>query len=101
MWQSPLLNQIVAQIISFKPVNKIILYGSRAEGNFKETSDIDLAIFGKNWNDTDINLMKNKLEEEISTPLKFDLIHFEHIQKTSLRKMILQKGKTLYESTQD
>ncbi len=95
---SKLLALIVQKIINFKPVQKIVLYGSRATGDCKETSDIDLAIFADLWNEGDIRHLKVLLNEEIPTALKFDVVLFEKINKLQLRNDILNEGKILYES---
>ena len=55
--------QIQDIIISHKPVDKIILFGSRATDDYKKTSDIDIAIFSKEWSDRDLNIIKHTLEE--------------------------------------
>ena len=47
-----LSDQVITKIIDvftkFPEVKEVILYGSRAKGNYKRGSDIDLAIKGKN-----------------------------------------------------
>lgn len=95
---SKLFNLIIQKIRNFKPVRKIVLYGSRATGDYKETSDIDLAIFADLWNEQDIHHLKALLNEEIPTALKFDVVLFEKINKLQLRNDILNEGKILYES---
>ncbi|EKD27535.1 MAG: hypothetical protein ACD_79C00680G0004 [uncultured bacterium] len=91
-------NKIIELIISHKEVNKIVLFGSRANNTANKTSDIDIAIFSEKWSRKDINLVKNLLENEIKTPLKFDLLNFDTISKISLKKDIIKEGKILYES---
>lgn len=93
-----LLNNIINIILSRKPVEKIVIFGSRAENNLKKTSDIDIAVFGRNWADKDINLTKDMLEENINTPLKFDLLNFYSLSKDKLKKDIIEKGKIIYGS---
>lgn len=92
-----LLSQVVGLILEHKIPEKIVLFGSRAGKNFKETSDIDIAIFAKDWTDIDFNLVKNDLEEFIKTPLKFDLINFYGIKKELLKEKIVKEGEVLYE----
>ena len=93
-----LSKQIVEKILSCKKPEKIVLFGSRATGNEKKTSDIDIAIFGKQWTDRDINMVRHHLEEKIKTPLKFDVINFYSIAKDELKNNILSQGVILYES---
>lgn len=91
-----LLSQIVKLILDYKTPEKIVVFGSRADNGFKDTSDIDIAILGKNWADKDINMVKYNLEEDIKTPLKFDVLNFYSISKDKLRENILKKGKVVY-----
>ena len=93
-----LLAQIVALIKSRKKPEKIILFGSRADGSSKRTSDIDIAIVAKNWDDFDFSWVKDQLEETIRTPLKFDVVDFLSLTRESLKKNIVEKGKIIYES---
>lgn len=92
-----LCKQLIKEILSYKNVEKIVIYGSRATNQFRKTSDIDVAIFAKDWTSRDINITKDKLEENIKTPLKFDLVNYYNIKKESLKESII-KGKILYES---
>jgi len=90
--------QIEREILAFKRPEKIVIFGSRATGDFKNTSDIDIAVFAESWSDKDINLVKNRLDERVKTPLKFDLVNFYAVSKERLRKNILENGRTIYES---
>ena len=100
------LNQtIISQIIEIvkirKKVHKLVLFGSRATNNARWTSDIDLAVFGNNLSDADLNLIKDDLEEKVKTPLKFDVVHFDALKKESLKSEILKEGIVIYESKKD
>lgn len=91
-----LLAQIVKIILSYKQVEKIVLFGSRAKDAFKDISDIDIAIFSKDWSDRDINIIKHRLDEEIKVPLKFDVMNFYALSKKSLKENILKDGRIIY-----
>jgi predicted nucleotidyltransferase len=92
-----ILNQIVDLIVGYKEPEKIVIFGSRASDNFRDTSDIDIAIFGKDWSDRDINIVKHIIDERIKTPLKFDVINYYTISKHSLKQNIREKGEVIYE----
>jgi 23S rRNA (uracil1939-C5)-methyltransferase len=92
----PLLKNICFLIRSHKPVEKILLFGSRARRDFRVVSDIDIAVFAKNWTQQDVNLAKAALEETIKTPLTFDLVNYYLVEKPSLKRRILKEGKVLY-----
>jgi predicted nucleotidyltransferase len=95
-----ILAQIIKLITDYKQPEKIVIFGSRATNTSKTASDIDIAIFGREWTDRDINLVKNILEEKIKTPLKFDVINFYAINKNTLRQDIIQEGKVIYDCPQ-
>lgn len=90
--------QITAAILSYKRPEKIVIFGSRAGGEWTEVSDIDIAIWDKEWDDRDINLVRYKLNEEIKTPLKFDVVNYYSISKEAFKQNILRQGKVIYET---
>jgi len=92
-----IIKQIVDLVTAYKPPEKIVIFGSRAHGDFKTSSDIDIAIFAKTYDSRDINLIKDRLEEELKTPLKLDVLNFYDISKNILKENILKKGKVIYE----
>jgi predicted nucleotidyltransferase len=96
-----ILTQIVRLILDYKRPEKIVIFGSRAQDAFKDTSDIDIAIFAKDWTDRDINIVKHMLDESVKTPLKFDLLNFYTISKGSLKEDILKNGRLIYDSGKD
>ena len=93
-----ILSQIVDLILKYKKPEKIVLFGSRANGEFSKTSDIDIAIFGKTWDNKNINIVKHTLEEKIKTPLKFDVLNFYSLTKNKLKERILKEGKILHDA---
>ena len=73
-------------------VKKVILFGSRARGDFKRTSDIDLAVWGG-----DIQNFAFDVDEETSTLLKYDVIDMDKGVQEELRESIDREGIVLYE----
>ena len=70
----------------------VYLFGSRARGDYKLRSDIDLAITGGNT--TDFSLDVN---EETSTLLEFDIVNLDKNVQDELEQSIKREGKILYE----
>ena len=91
------VDSIIHIITSYKKVEKIVLFGSRVKGTHTGVSDIDIAVFSKEWNSTDINLVKDHLDDELKTPFKIDLINFYQLTKSNLRENILKEGISIYE----
>jgi predicted nucleotidyltransferase len=80
----------------FPEVEKVILFGSRAIGTFKEGSDIDLAIIGSvNFN---IKLSISQKMDELNLPYKIDIIEYEKIKETELLNSINKYGIIIYEN---
>ena len=73
-------------------LERVVLFGSRARGDYKKTSDIDLAVTGGN-----ITLFTLDVEEETSTLLSFDVVNLDGSVQEELRKSIDQEGRLLYE----
>lgn len=76
---------------SHPEIEKVTLFGSRAKGNFKESSDIDLALFGKNLNNTILNDIKLEYEN-LYLPWKLDLVHYDSIENKELQQHIDRVG---------
>lgn len=98
MIDSRLESEIISVIRGVREPKKLVLFGSRAKGEASRTSDIDLAVFGADWTDQDINKAHGLLEETVRTPLKFDLVHFDTLGNPRLRENIQKTGRVLYES---
>ena len=73
-------------------VKKVVLFGSRARGDFKEKSDKDLAVQGGDF----IRFMLD-VNEETSTLLSFDIINLDEKIQDELRESIEKEGKIVYE----
>lgn len=73
-------------------VKKVILFGSRARGDFRIKSDIDLAVQGGDF----VRFMLD-VNEETSTLLCFDIINLDENIQQELRQAIAKEGKVIYE----
>ena len=95
MDQSGIKQKVIQEIkeLAIKyDLQQVILFGSRARGDYHRTSDIDLAITGGN-----IPRFALDVEEETSTLLKFDVVDLDSAVQPELRLSIEQEGKVLYE----
>lgn len=82
-------------IIKFPEVESAIVYGSRAKGNFKPGSDIDLTLTGSSISYTTLaNIMQ--YIDELDLPYKTDVSTYETIENTELKEHILRVGKIIY-----
>ena len=80
----------------FGEVEKAVLYGSRAKGNYRAGSDIDLTLHGPGLRFDQLGLVGNALDD-LLLPCTIDLSIFEQLVHTELRKHIERVGKVFYE----
>lgn len=73
-------------------VDRVILFGSRARGDYKKVSDIDLAVSGG-----DVSGFSISVDEETSTLLQYDIVNLDGSVQEELREAIEKEGKVLYE----
>ena len=73
-------------------LQKVILFGSRARGDFQRASDIDLAVSGGN-----VAMFAVDVEEETSTLLEFDVVNLDLDLQEKLLESIKKEGMVLYE----
>jgi predicted nucleotidyltransferase len=57
-------------ILKFETIEKVIIFGSRAMGNYKKGSDVDMAIFGKNITKEVIFKLDDCLSQSPSTEVE-------------------------------
>lgn len=73
-------------------VKQVLLFGSRSRGDYKRTSDIDLAVTGGN-----IDRFALDVEEETTTLLKYDIVDLDEPMQSELLESIQKEGKIIYE----
>lgn len=76
-------------------LDKALVFGSRAKGNYRPDSDIDIAIKGQDLNTDDIIAMSVAFEEKGIT-YKIDLINYHTIKEPDLKDHIDRVGIELY-----
>ncbi len=90
------LAEICNIIGSYPQIEAAVIYGSRADGAYKEASDVDIAIKGEKTNESLAAKLKFHLEEETYLPFFFDVIAYNAITSIELKNQIKVKGKTIY-----
>ena len=87
---------IVDAIKIFPEVEKAIIFGSRAMGNFKKGSDVDIALIGEKVNFSTVAMIKDKLQEDSPMPYLFDIVDVTHSSSEALKAHIRQYGIEIY-----
>jgi predicted nucleotidyltransferase len=81
-------------------VEEAVLYGSRAMGNYRKGSDIDLTLKGRNLSISDLFKLENEIDD-LMLPYKFDFSIFSHIKNQDLIEHIARNGKLFYKKDED
>lgn len=87
--------QVIKEIILLAEkhaVAKVLLFGSRARGDYHRASDIDLAVYGG-----DVTSFALDVEEYTSTLLTYDVIDMSKMHQAGFMESIEKEGKVLYE----
>ena len=90
------IKYIIESIKSFSEITEVILFGSRAKGNFKNGSDVDMAIKGENITHNTVTRLSYLLNEEKPLPYYFDIVHYEKINEPKLIEHIDRVGIVFY-----
>ena len=88
----------IHSVLNLHPeIEKAILFGSRAKGNYKPASDIDLTLVG---NDLTLTIQQ-KIEIELDDlllPYKFDISIFHTITSNELVEHIERVGQVFFQN---
>jgi len=90
------IKKICNVFASFPEVKQAIIYGSRAKGNFKPASDIDLVLMGEELNTSIVNKISWELDD-LLLPYTFDLSIYHKIQNNELLAHIERAGKIFFD----
>ncbi len=95
-----IINAIQEAIKKIETIEQVILYGSRAKGNYKTGSDIDITLLGKSLTlDNSVYLLMDEIEN-LYLPYSFDISIYEHISNKNLIEHINRIGKVFYKKRQ-
>ncbi len=86
------LEQEITDLAVNNGIEKIVVFGSRSRGDFRRTSDIDLAVSGGN-----ISKFMVDVEEDTRTLLRYDIVNLDKPVEQELLNSIKEEGKILYE----
>ena len=87
---------ILQTIKDFPNIEKAVIFGSRAMGNYKKGSDIDIAIFGDNINDQIKTRLSSLLNQELPIPYFIDVADYNSISSENFKKHIDTEGVVIF-----
>jgi predicted nucleotidyltransferase len=89
------LDKLNSVFEKFHKISQVLLYGSRAKGNFRHGSDIDLCLVGEGLSTTDLLKIENEIDE-LMLPYKVDLSILAQIEGVDLIEHIERVGKVFF-----
>ena len=89
------IDKINSVFSKYPEVEEVIIYGSRAKGNYREGSDIDITLKGKDLTDTIFSKINWEIED-LNTPYLFDISIFGKLNSPDLEEHITRAGQLFY-----
>lgn len=91
------IEKISNVLARYPQVERAILYGSRAKGNYKNGSDIDLTLLGES--NLTLRVLYRVMDEldDLLLPYTIDLSIFRNVNDANVRAHIERVGAVFYE----
>jgi uncharacterized protein len=90
-----IIHKISSVFEKFDRVHQVILYGSRAQGNFKNGSDIDLTLKGNEITVHDLSKIESDIDD-LWLPYTIDLSIYDQLEHLELKDHIDRMGVCFY-----
>ena len=95
---SPTATALLRDVLAAHPgIQRAIIYGSRAQGNFRPGSDIDLALDAPDLAFDEFLRIEQALDD-LMLPYRIDLSLLTHIDNPALREHIARVGRPLWQA---
>lgn len=91
------IDKINSVFAKYPQVEEAVLYGSRAKGNFKTGSDLDLVLKGDQLNPNVVNKIHLEIDD-LLLPYSFDISALNQISNPDLLYHIKRRGAVFYSS---
>ena len=90
------VSRLVALLAGNEKISKVRLFGSRAKGNYREGSDIDLCVDAPDLSLQEKFRLENAIDD-LMLPWKVDVVVMQQIDNAALLDHIERVGVRLYE----
>lgn len=90
------LNALRAEMAVTPQLQSACIFGSRAKGNYRHGSDIDIALFGPDLTSEQLLALENRLDD-LLLPYQIDLCHVDTLQNLTLIEHIQRIGQPIYQ----
>ena len=88
------IKRILAVLHRNPKIREILLFGSRAKGNYQKGSDIDIAVSTDGLSMGELLQLKSALDD-LMLPYNIDIVVYEDIQNRNLREHIDRVGLSM------
>lgn len=90
-----IIHSIIRVCLDFKTVRRVLLYGSRARGDYQQGSDIDIAIDAPMMDDKEFARLWNALDD-LPIIYTMDIVHLQSLKNQRLLDAIHHDGRVLW-----
>ena len=90
------INIICSYLSKYSEIEKATIFGSRAKGNFKKGSDVDIALYGGKVTLDTVTSVNSALNEDSPLIYFFDVLSYENIESKELKEHIDRVGIEIY-----
>lgn len=84
----------------YPEIEQVLIFGSRAKGNARPGSDIDLAVMAPCMSDAEFARLWNQIGD-LPLVFKVDLLHWDRLANQPLKDKILREACPFYEGSAD
>lgn len=93
------LNELAQCFDQVSALDHVVVFGSRAKGNFSTRSDIDLCLFGDQLSTKDLNRVYHLIDDSY-IPYQTDLVVYHRLDHPELKDHIDHVGKVIWQRKQ-
>ena len=88
---------LIVKSISVRPeIERALIFGSRAMGNARQGSDIDLALYGEKVTRATAEALSRELNERVPIPYYVDVVAYRDIDHHELKRHIDIEGREFF-----
>lgn len=79
---------MLGALVRFPEIESAAIFGSRAMGNYKPGSDVDIVLKGRQVTAQTVLSLSCLLNEQLPIPYQFDVVNYQDIDNPSLKEHI-------------
>lgn len=90
-----IIKDLTGVFARYPEIGRVLIFGSRAKGTFKEGSDIDLAVIAPNMSEQRFTQLWSELDG-LPLVFKLDILHWDKLRNERLKLKITAEGMPFY-----